>query len=178
MMVLAFDCETTGLLADTHLIPLDKQPEVIEFYGVNVDLETGKIGPEYETLIKPKRPVSDEITRITGLTNEDLEFAPSIGFIFPQIKTFLEEAKNVVAHNASFDFEMINCEAERLGETVRWPRVICSVERTIHLKGHRLNLQALHELLFAKPFPAAHRARADVEALTRCLVELYKRGDF
>ena len=58
-----------------------------------------------------------------------------------------------------------------------WPRLCCTVENTEWLHGHRLSLSALHEELFGEPFSGAHRARTDVAALTRCYLELVKRGD-
>ena len=65
---------------------------------------------------------------------------------------------------------------ERLGRTVRWPeKLYCTVEQTIHLKGARLDLMSLHEELLGAKFDNAHKADADVGALTRCLVEMYKR---
>jgi DNA polymerase III alpha subunit (gram-positive type) len=83
----------------------------------------------------------------------------------------------VIAHNASFDQEAINIEANRLGRIIKWPTCRCSVEQTIHLKGKRLTLGALHEHLFGARFDDAHRARADVMALVRCCCELHKRGE-
>ena len=116
MRLLIFDTETSGLV-QTRLVPLKKQPSIIEFYGCVVDLATG------------------EVFRV--------------------------------------DFEF-----ERLGQTVTWPkRKICSAEATVHLLGYRLKLQGLYELLFEETLPEAHRARNDVAALTRCMVELFKRGE-
>jgi len=51
------------------------------------------------------------------------------------------------------------------------------VQETEWIKGHRLSLSALHEELFGEPFSGAHRARVDVDALTRCFNELRQRGD-
>jgi len=155
-----FDTETSGLI-DNRTLPDAKLPEIIEFYGCLADLSTGEVLSEVDLLIKPARAISDEITRITGLTNADLVDAPAF-----------------IAHNASYDVEMVNIEFDRIRSPIIWPRkVICTVEATLPLKGHRLSLQALHELLFGEQFPAAHRARNDVKALLRCCVELYKRAE-
>jgi hypothetical protein len=71
---------------------------------------------------------------------------------------------------------MVDIEAQRLGIELRWPRLVCTVEQTIALKGYRLSLENLHKELFGEPFEGAHRAKADVAALTRCCRELFKRG--
>jgi len=177
MIVTLFDTETSGLV-DNRTLPLDKQPSIIEWYSCSADLTTGEIISELDLLIKPPRLISDEITRITGLKNADLEDKPMFAAVAPEIRAAIEGAARMAAHNASFDVEMADIEFSRLGQTLAWPRrVICTVEATVHLKGHRLNLQGLHELLFGEQFPHAHRARNDVMALLKCACELHKRGE-
>jgi DNA polymerase III epsilon subunit-like protein len=172
-----FDTETTGLL-DTRLIPLVRQPRIIEFYGAMVDLDAGPEPLwELDTLLNPGVPISEEITRITGIDDEMVRNAPTFDAFEPLLScAWTQSSMVVIAHNASFDVEMVDIEYERQGLHVLWPPVICTVEQTVHLRGHRLNLQALHELLFEERFKEAHRARNDVRALIRCCVELRKRG--
>jgi len=68
--VICFDTETTGLV-QMRLVPLDRQPEITEFFSVS--LETEK---EYGTLIKPTQPISDKIKKITGIDDELVADAP------------------------------------------------------------------------------------------------------
>lgn len=181
---LVFDTETDALIFN-HVIRLEKQPNIIEFYGAIVDLANGgEIVDELDTLIKPPRPLSAKpengstktTTQITGITNEMLETAPRFVDVAPRIRAIIEKAPRGYAHNASFDVEVVNVEFERLGATaVAWPHMFCTVEQTVCMKGFRLSLTALHTELFGEPFPEAHRARNDVKALTRCLCELYDR---
>jgi DNA polymerase-3 subunit epsilon len=180
---LIFDTETTGL-PKNRTIKLDKQPDIIEFYGQMVNLKTGKIGPKWGTLIKPRKPLSDTlgpgekktISQITGITNEMLKDAPSFKDVSKQIVKMIRNSPVVIAHNLSFDAEMIDIELERLKIALEWPRKICTVEATIAMKGFRLNLTKLHLELFGKEFEDAHRAKGDVDALTPCCIELFKRG--
>lgn len=178
MKFLVFDTETSGLI-DSRRIPLNKQPEIIEFYGARIELKIGAaVEDELDLLIKPAKEISAEITRITGITNDDLKSAPHFAARSSEIQKFIEESDGVLAHNLSFDMEMTDIEFERLGIKLKWPaRRICTVEQTMHLKGHRLGLMALHELLFKERFAEAHRARNDVAALIRCAVELAHRGE-
>jgi DNA polymerase III epsilon subunit-like protein len=184
MIALIFDTETTGLL-ENRVIKSDRLPELIEFYGAVIDLSTGEKKDEFETLVRPSRELSDKpdwgqkktITDITGLTNEILRTAPRFEDVAPKIVSLIESAPAVIAHNASFDQEIIDVEASRLGKIVKWPRVLCSVEQTIHLKGKRMTMAVMYDYLFNEKFPDAHRARPDTEALIRCCVELAKRGD-
>jgi DNA polymerase-3 subunit alpha len=195
MKALVFDTETTGLTKN-RTIKLDMQPEVIEIYAVLMDLKKNKKLKELrpfrkltkterglEYLIKPKKPLLDKplpgdkktITQITGITNDALKDAPQFEEVADAIFAMMEEAPIIIAHNASFDRDMINIEAERMNKTLVWPKVLCTVEQTIHVRGYRLSLSNLHEELFKEPFAGAHRAKIDVEALTRCCVELVKR---
>lgn len=183
MKALIFDTETTGLTKN-RTVKLDLQPEIIEFYGQLVNLKTKKILSKYGTLIKPSKPLSDKpefgqkktISQITGITNEMLAKAPSFKQVSKEIFKMIEKSPIAIAHNLSFDSEMIDIEAERLKYEVRWPRKICSVEATIAMKGKRLSLTNLHLELFGEKFEDAHRAKNDVDALTKCCIELFKRG--
>lgn len=176
MKVLAFDTETTGLI-ENHTIKLDRLPEVIEFFGHIVDLKTGKVGRKLDTFIKPRKNISEEITKITGINDQDVADAPPFVEVADVIEDLISRADVVLAHNLSYDMEMVDTEFERLGRKIKWPKGrICTVEQTIHLKGHRLSLSALHSFLFKEEFTGAHRARVDVAALTRCARELFKRG--
>lgn len=176
MKVAVFDTETTDLIY-SGLIRLARQPHVIELYGCGVDLATGEVLEEVERLIRPPVKISEESVKITHITDEMLKNELPFEFYSEEFKTFLEKYPVVIAHNASFDWEMMNIEFARLSKKINWPRILCTVEQTIHMKGYRLKLQDLHELLFNERFKEAHRARNDVAALTRCVIELYKRGE-
>lgn len=174
-LAVLFDTETTGLVENMSL-PLDRQPEVIEFYACLADLSNGKIERELDLLIRPKKlPLPPKITQITGITDDMVADKKWISHHAPEIFEILEAGAVAIAHNASFDRDMMTIEASRLGLSVRWPPLVCTVEATVHLKGFRLSLSAMHEHLFAAPFAGAHRAREDVQALLRCCVELRRQ---
>lgn len=175
MKAFIFDTETTGLINNRRL-PLDKQPHITEFFGVTVDLATGKMGKKVSTLVKPPIHISGEITRITGINDATVADAPPFADVADVIFKAIEKAPVVIAHNLSYDVDMCELEAERLGRKIEWPRKVCTVEQTIHIKSFRLNLSRLHEILFGSPFAGAHRAEADVMALVKCCIELHKRG--
>lgn len=176
MRALIFDTETTGLV-ENRSTALDKQPYIIEFYAVDCDLKTGEIYEEVGLLIKPPIKISEEITKITTITNEMLVDCLSFEDydISEKIIKTIESSKLVIAHNISFDCDMIELECERVSRCVNWPRKLCTVEQTVGLVGVRLTLSKLHEYLFNEPFNGAHRAKVDVMALKRCCEELYKR---
>jgi DNA polymerase-3 subunit epsilon len=179
--IVLFDTETTGLTKN-RTVKLDKQPEVIEFYAALVDLDAGPQPlEEYYTLIRPsvEYPMSDYTMRETKtkISNAELKDAPTFSEVADPIHDFLAHPRpGNLAHNLSFDRDMIEIELERLGRKIVWPLVsICTVEQTVHLRGRRLNQTALHEFLFQKGFDNAHRAKADSVALINISVELRKR---
>lgn len=176
MKALLLDTETSGLISNRS-IKLAEQPHIIEWYSALVDFLNGTIEQELDFLIKPPQPVSDEIIKITGITNEMLKGAYDFGHYKNAIKETIENASLVIAHNLSFDMEIVALEAERHSLEIKWPQKCCTVEATIHLLGYRLTLSGLHEHLFGRPFTGAHRAKQDAQALIRCAVELYKRGE-
>lgn len=181
MKALLVDVETNGLVSNA-LVKLDKQASVTELYMCIADLETGIVLDEIDTLVKPLKPLDEEhkSAKVTGITNEMLKDAPHFAELASGIAMILEgsiiNGTPMIGHHISFDKEMLEIEFKRLGAEVQeWPRMICTVEQTAHLKGHRLTQTQLHELLFNEPFKGAHRAKADVMALLRICVELKKR---
>jgi len=177
MIAAIFDCETTGLVKNS-LVPLEQQPRIIELFLCLVDSETGDTLSEIEFFCDPGVEIEPIITRITGIKPEQLKGEKPFIHYAQKVAGMIGAADAVVAHNLSFDMALVSFEMQRSEVELKWPdRLICTVEQTEWMKSHRLNLSALHEELFGEPFSGAHRARVDVEALTRCFLELVKRGE-
>jgi DNA polymerase III epsilon subunit-like protein len=178
MRALILDCETTGLLVNMTVRD-EHRPRLLEFYGAVFDLSGSEpvVIDEYDTLVRPLGTISEtsKAAEVTGITNATLREAPSISEVMPRIKALIEVSPVAIAHNAGFDREVIDVEALRCQTDIRWPRMICTVEQTVHLKSRRLSLSELHEMLLGESFLGAHRARADVHALARCVAEMIRR---
>lgn len=173
-ITLLFDCETSGLTKPS-VAPLEKQPHIIELCALLLD---GDKEVSCQTwFFKPPQPISKEITAITGITNAMLEDAPAFADMHDEVLKAFTSADEFVAHNLSFDKRMIDSEFARCGTIMHWKRLICTVEQTENLKGFRLSLGALHEMLFGEKMENAHRAENDVRAMARCFLELRKRGE-
>jgi DNA polymerase III epsilon subunit-like protein len=164
--VIVFDTETTGLIKSKSL-PLPQQPHIIEFAAVKLD---PSFEPYKEINFKcnPGIPLDKIITDITGLTDDDLKDAkPFSAYLNDLVEFFLGE-RTMVAHNCSFDHDMLQLELARLARTTKfpWPPVqICTVEATAHLEGHRLHMTELYAKAMGKPLAQKHRAMDDVFAL-------------
>ena len=78
--LVAIDLETTGLNAGTELI--------IEVGAVKFD----QFGNEeiFSSLVNPNRQISDFITDLTGITNEELRSAPTFDDVREDLQIFLD----------------------------------------------------------------------------------------
>lgn len=172
--MIVFDTETTGLPLKGNA-SLDKQPQIIEYAGIKLDDLTLEEVDRMEFICKPTVKITAEITNITGLTNEDLaDKQPFVAYL-PALQQFYLGEKLMAAHNVAFDRSLMIYELQRLGMITRFPwppEHICTVEKTYHIKGHRMKLMDLHIHCCGEGFESAHRAMADVEALVRCIRHL------
>lgn len=94
-----------GVILDLETTGLDpRKDEIIEVGMVEFTYDVGgrivSIGETFSRLRQPKAPLSPEVTKLTGLTDEMLAGQT----IEPdEIAAFIDRAALVVAHNASFD---------------------------------------------------------------------------
>jgi DNA polymerase III epsilon subunit-like protein len=165
MTHLIFDCETTGLIL--HPEAKDAlQPRIIEWGGLLVDGQGVEL-EEFNTFVNPGIELPERITKITGITQEDLIDAPTFKEIAPKLKALFEKADTLIAHNLSFDFGMMNFESMRngLGEWPRAKEMICTVQEHADGFGHRPKLTELYEFYMEKPLAQTHRAIDDARAV-------------
>ncbi len=177
--MIVFDTETTGLPLKGNA-PVSKQPHIIEFAGIKLDDNTLEEKDRHEFVCKPPVNITAEITNITGLVNKDLKDKKPFAAHVVDLQNFFLGEKYAAAHNFSFDKGMFIFELQRLGMITKFPwppEQICTVEKTYHINGHRLNLTKLHEHCFGEAFENAHRAMVDVEALVRCIRWLTDKGE-
>lgn len=171
MIHLIFDTETTGLIL--HPAAKDElQPRIIEWGGLLVD-EHGTELKELNVLINPGRPLSADITRITGLTDADLADQPPFSAVAGQLKEMFAEADVLIAHNLPFDHTMMELDLRRarMLESWPWPKLnVCTVQEHAEEWGHRPKLTELYEYYTGHPLAQSHRAIDDVRALkTVCI---------
>lgn len=176
--MIIFDTETTGLVKN-GLVPLKDQPQIIEFAAIKLDDKTLEEVGRIEFLANPKCKLPAIITKITGIKDSDLIGKPEFVESLPALRDFFLGEKYSFAHNHNFDTQMLSLELRRLKKQYAFPwpmNPICTVNKTMGIKGFRLKLSQLYFHLFQEEFPDAHRAMADVEALTRVVRELIKTG--
>lgn len=168
MKAIIFDTETTGLMLP-KVAPLEKQPRIIEL-GV-ITVVGGQLGEMHNWLINPGQEISAEITKITGIKNEDLVGKPSFSELLPELINIFSGASLLIAHNAPFDVGMLRNELLRAGcEDFPWPEdVVCTVQEYKHMFGRRAKLTELYERVVGKPLAQTHRANEDAYAVYEVL---------
>ena len=167
---LVFDTETTGLLLP-KTADINKQPRIIELAVARV--VAGRIVSEHSWLIDPECEITPEITKITGLTNADIDGKPKFRELLGEIEEAFAGADLLIAHNSEFDTGMMNVELELCSRTgFPWPAsTMCSVQEYMHLKGRRLKMTELYEMKLGKKLEQTHRALDDVRALCEIVIK-------
>ena len=113
-----FDVETTGM-SPVH-------NRIIEIGAVRIEHD-GSI-TRYETLIHPECSIPNQITRLTGISNEMVANAPTFAEMAEEFLQFINGSR-LVAHNARFDLAFL---MESLGR----PELHLIVER-VQASGRR-----------------------------------------
>ena len=91
------DIETTGFSYD--------KDEIIEISAIRVRNE--KAVEEYNSYIKPNKPISSEISKLVGITDSMVELSPDVGNVLTGFLDFIGD-DILVCHNAEFDFGFLN----------------------------------------------------------------------
>lgn len=159
---IVFDIETTGL---------SKENDKITEIGA-VKVENGKIIERFSTFVNPKKRLSEEIIKLTNITDDMLKDAPTIDKVLPQFLKFCGNGV-LVAHNAGFDVGFIRNNAEALHMPSVDNTVLDTVElsRTLlpELKKHKLDIVAEH---LGVSLEGHHRAVNDAEATAEIFIKL------
>ena len=171
-----FDTETTGLPKPMATTDLSKQPKIIEL-GIVV-VSGDEIVSTHNWLLNPGEQISAEITKITGIANDQLVGMPKFSEIISDVVDIFKDADYAVAHNMQFDRSLLTFELRRLKETGLStgfkfpPNCVCSVQEYHHLFGHRPTLKKLYEKATGSPLAQTHRASDDAMALYESLLAL------
>lgn len=170
MKIALFDTETTGLLKPS-IVPVEQQPRIIEF-GLAI-VENKEIVKEYNWLINPEQEISAEITKITGIKNEDLTWQKTFIDLYQEIENTFIGVDVLICHNAHFDVSMLSNELKRIDKFENFPipeTIICTVLHYKALFGHRPKLQDIYKHFVGEKLEQTHRAIDDVKALHKALI--------
>ncbi len=192
-MYLVFDTETTGLPKrwDAPISDTDNWPRCIQIAWQLHDA-MGNCIEHQDYLVKPDgfnipydaekiHGISTELAEQDGITLEE---------VLEKFKIALSKTKFIVGQNVGFDVNIMGAEFYRLGVDNDLQELLVldtCTETTAELckipggRGGKYKLPTLtelHEHLFGIAFSEAHNATADVEATTRCFLELIRKQVF
>ena len=126
----------------------------------------------YQQLVRPNKPVSARITKITGITNEMLKEAPAASDIMPDVLDFIGDLP-LVGHNVSFDvgFLVRNANLYCDGDTAfsSFDTMQCAKRELPFLPDYKLGTVANY---FDCQDETAHRALADCHSTLGCFIGL------
>ena len=162
----AFDLETSGKY------PLDA--EICEIGAVK--WREGKIIDTFQTLIKPSKPMGEEVIKIHNITNEMVADAPAISDKIGEFRQFLGDSYGI-AHHAPFDLGFLMIEFERAGLTAPLRPNFCTslLARKVIPESHNHRLKTLVDYLQI-PLKQAHRALDDAEACLGVALKCFERA--
>ena len=154
----ALDIETTGL---------DPERDAILEIGV-VRFKGSQTFETYNSLIDPGRPIPFKIQQLTGITPADIEGAPPLGTVLPELRRFVGN-NPIVGHNISFDLGFLRKHGlfqDNLGvDTFELASILLP-----HASRYSLTALLKHLNVQLPPDGQSHRALDDAQA-TRQLFE-------
>ena len=188
-MYLIFDTETTGLPKSWNapITDTDNWPRAIQIAWQLHD-EMGNLIEHNDFLINPDGfNIPYDAERIHGISTDlAIEQGISLQEGCDLFNEALKKTKFIVGQNVGFDVNIMGCEFHRLGmenNLTELPVLDTCTEHTAQMcqipggRGGKFKLPTLTELhnhLFGVGFGEAHNATADVEATTRCFLELIR----
>jgi len=167
-----FDTETTGLAPSAG-------DEIVSVGAVRI--VNGRLLEQetFEQLVDPRRPMSPEASKITGIEASMLENQPTIDKVLPAFSTFCADTV-LVAHNAAFDMRFLHLKEEATG--VRFTQPVLDtllLSAVLHPELAAHGLEAIAERMGINPI-GRHTALGDAimtgEVFLRMLPLLAEKG--
>lgn len=192
-MYLIFDTETTGLPKrwDAPITDVDNWPRCIQIAWQLHD-EMGNCIDHQDYLVQPEGfNIPYDAEKIHGISTElAQEQGVPLSEVLEKFNIALSKTKFVVGQNVKFDLNIMGAEFVRedlanqlqelpvLDTCTEHTAELCKIPGGRYGKFKLPTLTELHQHLFNKPFAEAHNATADVEATTRCFLELIRLGEY
>ena len=165
---------TTFVTVDVETTGLDPYKSAMIEVGVVVFRADGEILDEWGSLLNPNEEVPEMITRLTGITQQMVDGAPSIYSQRSRLKRLISDHV-VVGHNVGFDLGFLNAESIAMGahrvDTIALASILLP-------EAGRYGLGALAQFLDLPRDSAvqSHRALDDAHLTTTLFLDLFERA--
>ncbi len=192
-MYLIFDTETTGLPKrwNAPFTDTDNWPRCIQLAWQLHD-SMGNLVDHQDYLVQPEGfNIPYDAEQIHGISTAlAQEKGIPLVEVLEKFNEALSKAKFIVGQNLGFDVNIMGAEFHRLqvknllqelpvlDTCTEATALLCQIPGGRGGKFKLPTLTELHQYLFNKPFSGAHNATADVEATTRCFLELLRRQHY
>ncbi len=158
--LLFFDLETTGLDTD--------RDRVIEFAGIKVNPD--KTQERFESFINPERPIPEEVTKLTGITNDMVAEAPTFQELIPALQKLMRDADLAGYNVINFDIPMLESEFKRCSTPMPGPANRSVMDPLEILKKHEVRtLSWAHQFYLDEAPGDGHRSMEDTETTMKVL---------
>lgn len=179
-IALFFDTETTGFKSATYT------PRIVQLAAILQDTESKRVLQEYNTLIITDGiEIPEVVTKIHGITNVLADaYGMGIELVDQLFGTMILKADILVAHNISFDLEMVQCNFPSSAGVLSQKKKYCTMLNSTkivgipgtHMNGNKYpRLGEAYQYFFGKQFDNAHDAMADVRACRDVYFALQER---
>lgn len=161
--IIVFDLETTGL----DLV----RDRIIQISYIKV--LPGSKEQRENLLINPCKPIPQEVTELTGISNDDVKDAPSFKNVAQQLSEKMKDCDFAGYNSNHFDIPMLAEEFLRAGIDFDFSKCRLIDAQTIFHKMERRNLAAAYKFYCGRKMEedfTAHRADEDTEATYRVLM--------
>ncbi|MFV0520930.1 MAG: DNA polymerase III subunit alpha [Mangrovibacterium sp.] len=187
-MFLIFDTETTGLPKNwkAPITDTDNWPRMVQLAWQMHDAEGNFIAAKNHVIYPEGYTIPDNVVKVHGITTEKaLEVGILLKDALADFMADVEKSDFIIGHNVNFDVNIVGCELVRMDmpevlskhpliDTMEGSKEFCDLRKKGSLKNPTLT--ELHIKLFGIRFDEAHNAAADVEATSRCFLELVRIG--
>jgi DNA polymerase III epsilon subunit-like protein len=187
-MYLFFDTETTGLPANwkAPVHDLSNWPRLVQLAWLLYD-SSGSLLFSADHIIRPEGfMIPAGSSCIHGITQERAcRDGSPLAAVLTEFFSYLNESEVLVAHNISFDENIVGAEflRQNMPNLISSKKRICTMLKTTNFckldgpYGYKWpKLSELHYLLFQSDLAEAHNAAVDIQATAKCFWELKKRG--
>lgn len=128
-----------------------------------------EVTDQFISLVNPEKPIQEFVVKLTGISNKMLKNAPKFYEVAKRIVEITDNC-TIVAHNAGFDFRVLNTEFKRLGFEYQ-KNTLCTVDLSRRLIPDEESY-SLGKLCKSLGIPMSNRHRASGDALAT--VQLFK----
>jgi DNA polymerase-3 subunit epsilon len=168
--LVVLDVESTGVWVE--------KDRIIEIALVKATPEGKK--ESFHTRVNPGIPIPPPVTELTGISDQDVQNAPSFREVATKILDFIGDADLGGFNVERFDLPLLEREFADAGFKFSWEqRNVYDAQKVYHLNEKR-DLSAAYQFYCGKELVGAHSAVADTEAVYEILdrqVSKYGEGE-